>query len=1006
MEPPADGAPPPPDDTIVQPTDEQPTVNGEQVQHDEQPAEPQPAPAPELELEHQVQPPQLQRRAPPLPPPLPHEETPSGRPSRAAKLKTRAPIDADSEEDDDEDEGYLEHPAEQVELPDGVPPKKKKGPKGGEQGKGSKTRWTKDEDAELLRIIQDSPTLSWDDIAAKLPGRNASGCAMRWYNFVRKNAGPAANPSPPKPSSQSASGEGDAPGLNALLNATVNDDGTENDTEGAEEAVEPAPTRIYRRNMPGGRVSVDSKDPAAKAALALAAGRVLGTPNEGRTIYTPRGDNIDIDVALAAFNADGSGPIAGPSTSTPIVRPGASIQIEPLPDEALVSNPPIPFTKTAVIRGRRTASPGQLEGKLFSPNGKVQKVHACPAENCDAAFKRSEHLKRHYRSVHMGAKPFPCEAANCTKSFSRKDNLQQHMKMVHGVHIPIADIGSASFPTSIVPVDGSAAAPKPPVKRPPRTTIRDVVPPPTVDLSLLNEPQDPNLPSASGSGLHDPSRSHSHALPSVLEPASSNIHVPTLDTTASHPHEDPNIDPLLPSADSWLQNATHSEVARIAEMAIASNVQAQASPAPFATGSPAPFATGPPLVPKSAFLTGSSSVGEKRAGSELPPQESEKRPRLDIDVDLDHDLLVDDRSFLDQLNGDLLLRTADTGTDSRTSLFHLYGHRRRTPYERKACAGLHIRFLTSSVGSLFFSLMAAAIIQTLATSITWAWISWDALPPVEEPTTTAMLIALYLFSVLVLAYNPPKLVVHLAVCAVWVLVILMSSIGFAVQTAGVPFYGNVGSWCWITPDYQGFRLWFHYLWVFVDNILIVFLYAAIGWRMWRNRRASARGFEIKSSTSAFVAQMVLLYPLVYFVCTMPLSSYRLSQMSGNATPAGLLKASTFIFGLQGLLYAVHLFAQTKHSRYLLTFIGVFNCGLVNFSNAAIRKGLAAKGLGDETTPFMDFGEITSLQESLRADIAALRASPYVEKKTVIRGFIYDLMKTGKLEEVEVNKVHQ
>lgn len=58
----------------------------------------------------------------------------------------------------------------------------------------------------------------------------------------------------------------------------------------------------------------------------------------------------------------------------------------------------------AVIRGRRTYSPGQLEGQLKTPSGKPMKVHSCPAEGCDAAFKRSEHLKRHYRSVHLGAK--------------------------------------------------------------------------------------------------------------------------------------------------------------------------------------------------------------------------------------------------------------------------------------------------------------------------------------------------------------------------------------------------------------------------------------------------------------------------------------------------------------------------------------------------------------------------------------------------------------------------
>lgn len=49
-------------------------------------------------------------------------------------------------------------------------------------------------------------------------------------------------------------------------------------------------------------------------------------------------------------------------------------------------------------------SPTALAGTLFSPKGRQRKVHCCPAELCGAAFKRSEHLKRHFRAVHVGAK--------------------------------------------------------------------------------------------------------------------------------------------------------------------------------------------------------------------------------------------------------------------------------------------------------------------------------------------------------------------------------------------------------------------------------------------------------------------------------------------------------------------------------------------------------------------------------------------------------------------------
>lgn len=83
--------------------------------------------------------------------------------------------------------------------------------------------------------------------------------------------------------------------------------------------------------------------------------------------------------------------------------------------------------KQAVIRGRRTANLQALQGVLLTPTGKVRKVHECPEPTCTAAFRRSEHLKRHYKSVHIGRRPFPCDWAGCDKTFSRNDNKQQHV---------------------------------------------------------------------------------------------------------------------------------------------------------------------------------------------------------------------------------------------------------------------------------------------------------------------------------------------------------------------------------------------------------------------------------------------------------------------------------------------------------------------------------------------------------------------------------------------------
>ncbi|KAF6805505.1 zinc finger protein msn2 4 [Colletotrichum sojae] len=72
-------------------------------------------------------------------------------------------------------------------------------------------------------------------------------------------------------------------------------------------------------------------------------------------------------------------------------------------------------------------APVNRRGRKQSLTEDPSKTFVC--ELCNRRFRRQEHLKRHYRSLHTQDKPFECN--ECGKKFSRSDNLSQHAR-THG----------------------------------------------------------------------------------------------------------------------------------------------------------------------------------------------------------------------------------------------------------------------------------------------------------------------------------------------------------------------------------------------------------------------------------------------------------------------------------------------------------------------------------------------------------------------------------------------
>ncbi|KAI1318578.1 hypothetical protein EDD11_006269 [Mortierella claussenii] len=93
------------------------------------------------------------------------------------------------------------------------------------------------------------------------------------------------------------------------------------------------------------------------------------------------------------------------------------------------SLPPNPLfnSNSSTTANTKSGKPKPRRASL-SPDSS-SKVYTCIFTECQKLFKRSEHLKRHVRSVHTQDKPFSCTFPGCPKRFSRSDNLNQHVRI-------------------------------------------------------------------------------------------------------------------------------------------------------------------------------------------------------------------------------------------------------------------------------------------------------------------------------------------------------------------------------------------------------------------------------------------------------------------------------------------------------------------------------------------------------------------------------------------------
>ncbi|GAA5814048.1 hypothetical protein MFLAVUS_007538 [Mucor flavus] len=134
---------------------------------------------------------------------------------------------------------------------------------------------------------------------------------------------------------------------------------------------------------------------------------------------------------LCAPTVDSSMIVAATIPSDTMYRERASSSSSSSSDSALSVSPPPTNRRTSKVNVKSPLKPTRSRGRRVSNSPSIagQKVFTCKHDNCGKVFKRSEHLKRHIRSIHTLEKPFECPYQTCSKRFSRSDNLNQHIRI-------------------------------------------------------------------------------------------------------------------------------------------------------------------------------------------------------------------------------------------------------------------------------------------------------------------------------------------------------------------------------------------------------------------------------------------------------------------------------------------------------------------------------------------------------------------------------------------------
>lgn len=207
---------------------------------------------------------------------------------------------------------------------------------------------------------------------------------------------------------------------------------------------------------------------------------------------------------------------------------------------------------------------------------------------------------------------------------------------------------------------------------------------------------------------------------------------------------------------------------------------------------------------------------------------------------------------------------------------------------------------------LFLNLIFADLCQATAFLISFYWIAKDAiLAPTPACTAQGFLLhfgdvasAFFVLSIAVhtfftaaqgirVAYSVFTLVISL----IWLVSLFLTVLGLAVHRE--TYFVRAGAWCWVSNDYEPERLGLHYFWLFFAEGGLIFTYMVTFIKLRRkttqlfaDQRRASNELANKNTVEAVnrITKLMMLYPFVYVLLTLPVSICRMWSMAHDGQP--------------------------------------------------------------------------------------------------------------------------